>query len=874
MGTLAKPDVADGPARDLFDALHNLHHQAGWPSLRDLAREVGCSRTTVAAAFSDPRVPRWGMVELLVEALGGDRQRFHALWLNATGHRMATSAGTAPATGSGTLPPTSEAARGPWATPRQLPSDVTAFTGRVEEMEQLDRLVDLTGTPRHAMPLALLCGMGGVGKTALAVHWAHRVAERFPDGQLYVNLRGYDHGRPISPAQALGFLLRSLGEPAQSVPARLDERAARYRSLLAGRRVLVLLDNARTTEQVRDLLPGTPECLVVVTSRDALPALVARFGANRLTLGSLPAYDAVGLLGALVDRRVIGDPAGAARLADRCGRIPLALRLAAELCSSRPGVPLGALADELGKAADRLGLLDLRDPQTGMRSVFSWSFRTLDPPESRAFQVLGLHPGHDIDPAAFAAMLDEDTGHAARVLDRLSRAHLVEPASMSRYGMHDLLRSYAAGLAAQLQGTVRRDALARLLDHYARMGTAAAAVSGPDRTAALARLDAERANLLAAVSVAPAAGRPGYALRISEAISSYLDAGGHYQEALALHHSAEQAARAGGDLAAEAKAADQLGRVQRRLGHYLDALQQHRRAIAVARSAGDSSAESQALLQTGITLWHSGDYRAAGDQLREALATARKTGEEHAAAASLSHLGIVTRRLGRYPEALQWHQRALTAATRLGDPPGVARALTNASFAYLKLGRVRDAVTALERALMIVCARGDRSVECSVLTNLGLAFQALGQPAAAHAHLREALAISRRIGYRSAEGDALRALGTTATRSGHSEQGLQQLGEAVLIGRELGEADLETGARNDFGHALTLAGWYYQAAAQHEQALILARRSGDRLEQARALHGLAAVSARTGDQEGAAESRQRAERMVVAMGLPSTTLAA
>src|SRR3954466_10225372 len=240
MGALPRPSVPDGPTGVLFDQLHDLHHQAGWPSLRDMAKDIGCSHTTISAAFSRPAIPRWGLLELIVETLGGDTEHFHRLWLTAS------SPGTADAATTGGVP-----------TPQQLPADVSAFTGRDAELAELDRLIG------HAAG-AVICGTAGVGKTALAVHWAQRSAARFPDGQLYLNLRGYDPGRPVTAAAALESMLRELGGAGAAVPQDQDERAARFRTLLSGKRLLLLLDNANSIDQVRDLLPGGSSCFVVV----------------------------------------------------------------------------------------------------------------------------------------------------------------------------------------------------------------------------------------------------------------------------------------------------------------------------------------------------------------------------------------------------------------------------------------------------------------------------------------------------------------------------------------------------------------------------------------------------------------------------------
>jgi DNA-binding SARP family transcriptional activator len=356
------------------------------------------------------------------------------------------------------------------AAPRQLPAAVRHFADRAAELSELSALLDQLGeqTP-GAVVISVIGGTAGVGKTELAVHWAHQVSGRFPGGQLYVNLRGYDPGQPMPATDALAGFLRALGVPGGDIPAAEDERAARYRTLLAGRRMLVVLDNAGSVQQVRPLLPGDPACVTLVTSRDSLAGLVAREGARRLDLDLLPTQHAVGLLRALIGARVDEDPAAAAALAACCSRLPLALRVAAEFAAARPGIPLGELVGELADQRRRLDLLDADgDSRTAVRAVFSWSYRHLDLDSARLFRLAGLHPGPDLDRNAAAALTGTSPERAGQLLDVLARAHLLHPTGPGRYGLHDLLRGYARELAyAQDTGEDRRAALTRLAGHCA-----------------------------------------------------------------------------------------------------------------------------------------------------------------------------------------------------------------------------------------------------------------------------------------------------------------------------------------------------------------------------------------------------------------------
>ncbi|MEN3361274.1 MAG: hypothetical protein V7637_5256 [Mycobacteriales bacterium] len=345
------------------------------------------------------------------------------------------------------------------ALPAQLPADVNAFTGRADELAELDGLLadaeqpEVAGEPTAVM-IAAVSGTAGVGKTALAVRWAHRTRARFPDGQLYVDLRGYDPEQPMPAGDALAGFLTALGVAGDEIPATVDDRAARFRTEVSSRRLLVMLDNAATVDQVRPLLPGAPSCFVIVTSRDSLAGLIARHGAHRLDVDLLPAPDALSLLRRLLGARVVAEPAAAATLAEQCARLPLALRVAAELAASRPSTPLGQIVSDLADNRHRLDLLDAGgDRHTAVRAVFSWSYRHLPAQAARAFRLLGLYHGPDLDTQIAAALTDTSLDSARQLLDLLARAHLIQPARRypadpGRYGMHDLLRAYATQLAS------------------------------------------------------------------------------------------------------------------------------------------------------------------------------------------------------------------------------------------------------------------------------------------------------------------------------------------------------------------------------------------------------------------------------------------
>ena len=362
--------------------------------------------------------------------------------------------------------PTPRAPETAMTVPRQLPPAIPSLVGRAHELVTLTRILDEPTERSAAVVISVITGTAGVGKTALAVHWAHRVQGHFPDGQLYVNLRGYDPGPPMTPNQALDGFLRALDVPAGKIPASVAERAALYRSLLDGRRVLVILDNANTAEQVRPLLPGSPDCLAVVTSRSLLSGLVVRDGAHRVRLTPLPLAEAIVLLRQIIGAaRVDAELNTAAKLARQCAYLPLALRIAAERVASHPCRTLADLTEELANERDRLDMLVAGDDDTtAVRVVLSWSYQALPPETARVFRLLGLHVGPDISVPATAALASITTPRARQLLDFLTGVHLVEETGHDRYRFYDLLRLYAAERAATEETDHERDnAVRRLL---------------------------------------------------------------------------------------------------------------------------------------------------------------------------------------------------------------------------------------------------------------------------------------------------------------------------------------------------------------------------------------------------------------------------
>jgi tetratricopeptide (TPR) repeat protein len=842
MPALPKPPLPDGPIRTLFDGLHELHHRAGWPSLRDMSREVGCSHTTVSVAFSEPRVPRWGLLELIVETLGGDTENFHRLWLAASRAEQAPE----------------EAAPSAVTVPRDLPADVVGFTARADQLAALDEMLGHSHAS-NAMPIVEICGTAGVGKTALAVHWAHRVIAKFPDGQLYLNLRGYDPDRPVQASAALEGFLRELGVADSAIPQDLDARAVKYRTLLAGRQVLVLLDNAYSVEQVRHLLPGSPSCCVVVTSRDSLPALVARHGARRINLDLLSPADAASLLGMLLGARVDAAPTEARALAERCVRLPLALRIAGELATARPGATLAELVDELGDEARRLDLLSAgEDEYTAVRAVFSWSLRQLDADPARAFRLLALHPGEELDVHAAAALFGTDLPSGRRLLDTLVRAHVLDVRNRGRFSMHDLLRAYAAERVAEYLETDREQAIGRLADYYlinAQNASQAPAGNG--------WLDAERANLIAVAAV----GSPAHTLGIATTLAHYLDARAYYAEALSLDELALAAARRSGNRAGEATVLNLLGGVHRRLGGYRTAAESHQRALTIHRQLGDRAGEGLALHGLGTLSWRTGHYPQARDQLARALTIFAELGDRTSEGHSLYALGTVYLKLGCHTEAVTHLERALTIIRDLGDRTGEGRALNNLGEVWLRLGRVDEAAEHYRRSLTIAGEVGNRTGEAVAMTNLASIDARVGRFDAALDGYNRAQGICREVGYRIGQAEALHGIGVVHRRLGEYDVAIEHLQRAVVLGRAVGEPDVETVALNELGDALREAGRMAESAASYRSALERSEKTGDRYEQARAHDGIAELMQAQHDEVGALDHWNQALALYADLGV-------
>lgn len=659
----------------------------------------------------------------------------------------------------------------------QLPPKVSAFTGRADAMAELDALV---GT----VPVGLVTGTAGVGKTALAIHWAHRVRGLFRDGLLYANLRGYDPDLPATPAEVLNRFLAALGVAGRDIPAEVESRASMFRALIAGRRMLLLLDNASSVEQLRPLLPGTPSCFVLVTSRDSLPDLVAGYRARRLELDLPTSGEAVVLLRTLVGARVDADPAAAEDLVRHCARLPLALRIVAELANRRSTTPLAELVLELDDRSRRLKLL--RAGATAVPVAFSWTYRQLPAEAARLFRRLGWYPGPDIDLLATAALGQVDEREAADLVAVLGQAHLVQ-VDNGRITMHDLLRDYAAHLATIQDRSAALSALldhhlttaARAIDVYAPYEPASSQVSPaafPDPATAIAWLDAERANLIAVALYAADHGRPDHTAQLSRILFRYLDLGAHYDDEALLH----TAALRGVDPHDAMPVLGNYGAVLWRSGRYHDALAHWRRALEDARRIGSRHHEGRMLANLCAVHVRLGDYQFALPLGQRATTLLHDVEAYYGEGTVLESLGLAYRKLGRHDDALAHYQQALTIFRRIGARHE-SDVLSNIGLTYAELGYHREALYHQHQALAVIRELDQPHHEAEVHNNLGITLRLAGSPRQAIPHHRHALTIATQLGDRYEQARAHEELASvhTALAEPHTAHHHQDLARAL-----------------------------------------------------------------------------------------------
>ena len=798
---------------------------------------------------------------------------------------LAAAPGSAPAATAGALLPEPAPGTAPGPSPTlhgaryQLPVDTRVFTGRARELARLAALAQLApqGGASGTVVISAIDGMAGVGKSALAIHAAHRVRGRFPDGQLFVDLRGHTPGvEPMTSGDALDWLLRSVGVPQQLIPRDLDRRAAFYRERLAGTATLVLLDNAASAAQVRPLLPGTPGCLVLVTSRRRLSGLD---GAHTLTLDLLSEAEAVALLHQVAGPGRVreGDPA-ALELVALCGRLPLAVRITAARLRHHRSLPIG---DVLAQLRDEHSRLDyLRDEERSLTAALDLSYQELPEPEQRLFRLLGLVPGPDFDAYAAAGLAGTDRRGAERLLESLLDHALLVQHTPGRYRFHDLTRLRAQRLAADEpadEPAEQQAALQGLLDHYqftadaadrllarrarpglrpagteadteadAEAGAGAGAASElTDQAAALAWMRIERDNLIAAAGMSDPRARPARRLALTAALGAFLQLEGPWSQAAALHSAAVELAREHGDRLAEANALCESGRLHLMAGDTPDALAPLERAMTLYQQLGQPVGEANAQWELGRVRLMMGDCPEAVTLLTRALTIYQNLGSRIGEAQVLQELGSVGRITADYADSTAYFGRALEIFHELDNRVGVAQATWDLASVRFLTSDFGTAAELYQQALTAFLALGNRRGEAYSLSGLGRLRRVSGRyPEASELHGR-ALEMFRAIGDRHGEAYTLLELGRVRLSLGEHRTAADLAERALALYQELGIRPGTADALHGIGCVRHAAGDRRAAVELFERALAVYREVGDPQGEAVVLTSMATLAADT-----------------------------
>jgi tetratricopeptide (TPR) repeat protein len=722
--------------------------------------------------------------------------------------------------------------------------------------------------PGGTVPVAAISGSPGIGKTALAVHWAHRVRDRFPDGQLYANLRGHAHGPPAAPVEILARFLSALGIAAERVPTDVETASALYRTLLTDRNLLVVLDNVAGPEQIRPLLPPGPGCLLLTTGRDRMTGLVATHGAHPLTLDVLSPEAALDLVAhVLGPDRVAAEPAAAAEFAKLCAYLPLALRIATANLAEHPGRGIAGHVEEL-RERNVLTALSVRgDEQTAVRTAFSLSHTSLPAEAQRLFRLLSLVPGTDVSGEAVAALAGTEPDRADRLLDRLAGAHLVESQAPGRYRFHDLLRRYATEQGDRPEhvedldrARIRlhdwylgaADAAARLLyPHMLRLPIPETATRAPDGfgdpAAASNWLDAERGNLVAAVRSGPAP----HAWLLADALRGYFWMGMHRVDWLAAAEAGLAAAEAAGEPRAQAAAQLSFADLQFRQGRYRLAVRHYAHARILAARTGWAEAQAAVLGNLGCVYWQSGRLSRAASRFGRGLAISRRIGQPAGEAVALGNLGLVHWEMGALTRAAEHYAQALSRYRRLGSRYGEAINLANLAQTQCARGRLAEAAELLTRALALHREDGNRSGEAETHSRLAATHCELGHRAEALESARTGLALAQESGDPHTEAEALATLAAVLNRIGQARDAARRYRQALELIRESGDRYPEVDA------LIGLATATGDPDPAHH-ALALAERAGYRALRGRAMTALAEVLLAQGKARHAADHARAA----------------
>jgi DNA-binding SARP family transcriptional activator/Tfp pilus assembly protein PilF len=740
-----------------------------------------------------------------------------------------------PDLGSATVVEPVVAAHPPAHRPAQLPPRVGHFTGRAAELEALDQLLVSDVDTR----VAVIFGPGGIGKTALAVQWAHQIRNQFPDGQIFVELRGHDSEAAVSSTEALTHVVRSLGLPGDQIPAQLPALTAQFRSMLDGKRLLIVLDNAADVDQIRPLVPATTTSALVVTSRTSLPSLATYHAVLGLGLDVPSDEEALALLRAVAGRdRVNEEIDEALRIVAWCGRMPLALRIAAAKLAGEPRASLKILAEELA-FGDRLDALSVDGDTRSVRTVFASAYRALSPDAARMFRLLGVFPGVSFDAHLAAALADLPLAVADRALAELLRAYLVAEADSGRFRLHDLIQLYAGECARRDEETLSRaDAADRLIDWYLGVADVASRLLDRgrdpleltlrhplgevpfrlDHPSTLAFLDAERENLLPVVRFAVEHGRHTGAWQVTYLLTGYFNSRGRWADRLEIC----------------------------RLG------------LAAAQRVGDPAAECLMRSGLGVALVMTRRFDEALDCLYPALELARRTGNHKREGHISNNIATAYARQRRFDEAVEAYLVALAVHQANDDALGITVACNNIGTAYIRLGQPDRSLSYLSRALDLIRSIDNPRIEAEVLFSLGEAALSQGRPTEALAQFQRALDIRRAIGDRRHEIDTLHSIGSARLELGDDGGAALDFQAALHIGQDLADQHLIAVSLAHLAQVHLCRDDYPAAQEYLRLALDVRTRSPDSYEEAVIYRTLAELATRQGQPAEAAEHRERA----------------
>jgi tetratricopeptide (TPR) repeat protein/transcriptional regulator with XRE-family HTH domain len=774
---------------------------------------------------------------------------------------------------------------GATAATRSLPRDTASFTGRETELRQLMEPVLDAGTG-GVVSIYAIGGMAGVGKTALAVHAAHQLASRFPDGQVFLQLHGHTPGQqPVHPEDALASLLLIAGVPAAQIPPGLETRTALWRDHLAGKKMLLVLDDAAGHEQVAPLLPGTGGSLVLVTSRRHLIALE---DARSISLDTLSAGQAAKLLVRLAARPDL-DPADPAigEITRLCGYLPLAVGILARQLHHHPSWAIRDLAADLAATTTRLELMHTENLSVAV--AFDLSYAELAPAQQRLFRQLGLHPGTDFDAYAAAALGGTDLSIARRYLEDLYERYLIAEPARGRYRLHDLIREHARALAAKDHPDERHAALERLLDYYAHTAAASdrllalhpgtrpdpVASSPPavvpalgDQVKALAWARIERANLLACLDHASRTGDPARIIAFTAGLSGLLRIDGPWTDAIALHTLAVTTARKLGNKLAQANALNDLGSMRQFAGDYRGATQALRDAFDIYQELSDQLGQADTLSNLGLVYWLASDYPGAAQALEQALSLFRDLSDVHGEANALLDLGATQIVIGNTTAAVQAIEQALTIYRDLGEREYEAQALLDLGNARLETGDYPGAAEVIEKGLGILGDLGDRRGEAWVHIYLGRLRRLTGDYPGGTQAVDKALGIFQDLGDPRGRGNALVCRGAIQRLTGDFDGAAKSIEAAMGIFGDLGEPRGRAGTLCELGIMRRLTADPSGAAEALGEALSIYRDIGDRSGQAEALNEIATLYRRCGELAQATECHHQALALAREIGSP------